>query len=393
MPLKIVIADDEKMVAELLADNIKKMDIECDILGVFKRGKEVIDFVKHNVVDIVLTDIMMPEMDGLELAKELNDMGFPGKVVILTGYSNFEYARKAISYKVAQYLLKPIDIEELENVLIELKNDIYYQKSPTIINEIETYECFFIDLITGMYNNGITDEKLDEIGINCPRNSAGSIFKISVSDELDNDWNYDFEFLQGILYNILKMGFREFVCPISSTHLNYYFAFFTDKIDANDIKHKIESVKKIDIKVEKTAVFQNLTDIKNCIIGNGVDGNWEQFNDKENDESNFVKIVNDYIAKNYHNNITRDMVAGYVYMSPSYFSKMYKKLTGMTFFEKLTKVRMEKAIELINEHQHTIAEISEMVGYRNRRYFNKAFTDFTGYSPKEYEDMKKKEVK
>ena len=84
---------------------------------IVKNGKEAAEFVKEHPVDIVLTDILMPYMDGMELSNFLHDNYPEIVIVIFSGFGEFEYAKKAIQYGVSEYLLKPVTAMELTGVL------------------------------------------------------------------------------------------------------------------------------------------------------------------------------------------------------------------------------------------------------------------------------------
>ena len=98
---------------------------------------------------------------------------------------------------------------------------------------------------------------------------------------------------------------------------------------------------------------------------------------------NVIEKANEFINENYAKNITRKDVAEAVYMNPSYFSRYYKKKTGIFYSDYLADVRINHAKELMKTDK-SLAEISHAVGYNTRRYFNANFQTVVGMSPKEY---------
>jgi two-component system response regulator YesN len=113
MPYHLLIADDENTIRKGLAGYMPWDEIDCVVDGAARDGMEAIDFLKNGNPDIVITDIKMPRCDGIELAKYIHENRPWVKVIILTGYAEFEYARSAISCGVTDYLLKPISKDTL----------------------------------------------------------------------------------------------------------------------------------------------------------------------------------------------------------------------------------------------------------------------------------------
>ncbi|WP_164472802.1 response regulator transcription factor [Cohnella candidum] len=124
---KLLIVDDEELVREAIKEQMdwEKLGYRC--AGDCEDGAEALEFVERETPDIVLTDIGMPFMDGLELTRELS-LRFPQvKVVILTGYDDFDYARQAVKLQAVDYILKPITSAELEGVLLKLKEELDHE--------------------------------------------------------------------------------------------------------------------------------------------------------------------------------------------------------------------------------------------------------------------------
>ena len=90
-----------------------------EVAGCAEDGTEALEWLAHNRADLVVTDIVMCNMSGLELARTLWERGYPARVVLLSAHGEFDYARQGIAYGVAAYLLKPVRHEELLTVLNE----------------------------------------------------------------------------------------------------------------------------------------------------------------------------------------------------------------------------------------------------------------------------------
>ncbi|MFC7679377.1 response regulator [Paenibacillus sp. GCM10028914] len=118
---KIIIVDDEPIVREGIRNRISWADHGFECVGVSENGQEALGMIAHFRPDVVMTDIYMPFMDGLELSRHVAEH-YPGtKMIILTGYDDFEYAQQAVKLQVTDFILKPITSAELREVLDKLK--------------------------------------------------------------------------------------------------------------------------------------------------------------------------------------------------------------------------------------------------------------------------------
>ena len=121
---RILLVDDEILVRDAIRENIDWEAMDCELVGDCDNGKAAAEFVKIHPVDIVLTDILMPYMDGMELSRFLHDNYPDIVIVIFSGFGEFEYAKKAIQYDVSEYMLKPVTAMELRNVIEKMKEKV-----------------------------------------------------------------------------------------------------------------------------------------------------------------------------------------------------------------------------------------------------------------------------
>lgn len=120
---RLLIVEDERPLRDgLMAFEWKRLGFQA--VGAEPNGEAALDFLGRQEVDVVLTDIRMPFIDGLELTRRAR-LGHPGlKVLLLSGHRDFEYAKAAIRLGVTEYLLKPVNLDELRQVFLDLKADL-----------------------------------------------------------------------------------------------------------------------------------------------------------------------------------------------------------------------------------------------------------------------------
>lgn len=116
----IILADDEQNILYGMQKGINWEELGFIVAGTAQNGKEVLEMMDDLHPDLVISDIKMPFMDGLELAKTIHENYMNTKVILFSGWDDFEYARLAISYGVSEYLMKPIDYDEMKKLLVNM---------------------------------------------------------------------------------------------------------------------------------------------------------------------------------------------------------------------------------------------------------------------------------
>jgi len=123
-PYKLILVDDEFIVRDGISRCVPWGDNGFELCGLFENGLDAMEYIENNPVDIVISDINMPKMDGLALSRTLSDV-FPDiTVLLLTGYDDFDYAREAVKNQVREFLLKPITADELSGVLSRIQREM-----------------------------------------------------------------------------------------------------------------------------------------------------------------------------------------------------------------------------------------------------------------------------
>ena len=126
---KLLIADDEAKIRDGLVNYIPWDTFGFQVVAEGENGKQVLDYIFHHPVDVVLCDIKMPIMSGIELASVLYEQRHKTKVVFLSAYKDFEYAQKAIVYGVRNYIIKPTKFNELLNTFSKIRDELDLEKN------------------------------------------------------------------------------------------------------------------------------------------------------------------------------------------------------------------------------------------------------------------------
>lgn len=175
---KVLLVDDEILVREAISAKIEWNQLGYELAGDCENGKAAIEFLNETPVDVVLTDIGMPYVDGMQLSKYICENFPQTSIIIFSGYSDFEYAKQAIQYKVSEYILKPVTKQELSEVLLRIKDKLdgerqQEQKIDELTKVYRTYtknEALIVSrtlsrLVRGTQEVSTSLKELEEFGI------------------------------------------------------------------------------------------------------------------------------------------------------------------------------------------------------------------------------------
>lgn len=139
---QILIVDDEQLMREYLQYNISILCPYFSVTGVASDGLEAVELLKKQTFHVVITDIKMPEMDGLKLAGYINTHFPKIKTIIISGYSEFNYAKQAIKYNVDDYLLKPLVDDEMKEVLQKIHEEFIQDEQQSAADPLDDNSRF-----------------------------------------------------------------------------------------------------------------------------------------------------------------------------------------------------------------------------------------------------------
>lgn len=166
--IKLVIVEDETNVRECLEHLFPWNTLDVEVVASFTNGQSAYHYLMLNEADLLLTDIRLPGMTGLELVQKLRENQNMLPVIILTGYKQFDYAQQAIRYQVNDFLLKPIKYEDLTSAIIRIKEQILVTNSIDVSNvpsKIATYHDRIIDTAKHFVQDNLATASLESTAL------------------------------------------------------------------------------------------------------------------------------------------------------------------------------------------------------------------------------------
>jgi len=228
---KAIAVDDNKIHLNEILSIVEWRDFGIDIVQTFPNGQKALNAIKDLQPDIVITDIMMPVMNGLELAHHVNRLYPHIKIIFISSADDFDTAKTAVSLNVGEYILKPLDADEVKVSLSEFvrkfkieksKNDRLLELSEIISAQRELFiEQFLREALYNEMSREEINSRLDILSLSDLKNKSVSVINLRVltDDDLVNEYNDSLsvkqilsEFsLQGFEKYIIQMSINEFV--------------------------------------------------------------------------------------------------------------------------------------------------------------------------------------
>lgn len=259
---KLLLVDDEARQVKALENIISRLKPQYEIFKA-ENGQEALSFLRYNSIDILMTDIKMPMMDGLELIEKLSETGQKTKIVILSGYEEFSYAQKAIRFNVHDYLVKPVSKNDLQELLDRIEKSLederkQIQQQISLKQRLDNSLPVYLEHQLNKWVRGKLDEEgCREISSIFSQNIYGAVFIMDChriekpSEVLDQDKTS--EYLQRIKFaikNNLKPvghtisfpleGYRDFVVTIISTDHPFKLSSYTISKRLNDVIKELQ---------------------------------------------------------------------------------------------------------------------------------------------------------
>lgn len=362
--MKILIVDDEPIVREGLKNNVSWKDFDLFVAGCEANGKSALDVFKREVPDIILTDIRMPYMDGLELTREVKKIDPLVVVILLSAYDDFKYAQQAIRLGAFDYILKPIDIDTLKETVRRavLKRKELLDKEKEPLPALNKNDLKFFKAEYYKYPLKL-EEELSKAIKRGDKNLAVNIFDNIWGEFYEKEYSEDFIKRWGL--ELIAVITRSLVEIGENADVLFKETDPWRQISDMPTKDKLREWMKNIIEVVSEYVFLTKNSKNKKLV----------------DEA--IKLI----QENYNDfNISLNNIAEKLYITPNYLSTLFKNEMGVTFSDYLMAYRIEKAKELLKDIKVKIYEVAEAVGYTDQHYFSKVFKNITGFTPKEYRE-------
>lgn len=393
--MNILLVDDESLVRTSMARMIVNVEPNHR-LSEAEDGEEALKLLQEQPFDLVITDIRMPAVGGLELSKQISERWPDIFIIMLTGYADFHYAQEAIRYNVEEYLLKPASVEHIQQAIAKVEAALRSRRASEEVGKHRTQSLLekrvhdlFYELPLPYY---------DEL-LFCPFGRL-ALYSFGALSE-----HYQGRATRFAVKNVIEDVLSPYGSPIVVVGKQAVTAVLflpeasrVSEADLKGLTDKVAQLSKLVIKIDLTASFGGFTtqlkDIRELyelsLRAFGVVSEPEpepQPGPNANKNEPVHRIVRsalEMIQERYTEDLTLTSIAATLFVSPNYLSSLFKTEIGSTFTHHLTKARMNRAKQLLRETNMKIYQICELVGYSDQAHFSRMFKTLEGTSPYDY---------
>lgn len=368
---RVLIADDEELELKAMHFFLERNYPEAVLLPDAQDGTQVVETVTGENPELLILDIEMPGLNGLQALAILRERGYRGHVIVKTAYGKFAYAKDALHLHVDAYLLKPVRKSELKEQMdavlsqieAERKQEASREKKGEFISGFILSLCFTKEGGQYLMDVGkikrLSEEATGKLSLFCDFTICAAegnvlpmlIYTSSAMDE--KGYQKLFEDVEGMMSQICQTVFG-----------------MVPEIRAGFLISDIEKRLPIQIQLQ------------------------EKRTDKTKEQSNtsgyslHLQKAIQYMGEHYEENISLEDTAAHIKLSTSYLSHLFRQELHKNFVDYLTEVRMEQARVLIDQGIDNVNVLAEKVGYQYASYFCRQFKKYTGMTVGEYKRRK-----
>jgi two-component system response regulator YesN len=354
----ILIVEDERIEREALSALLQEgFSSEIKTMRYATNGEQALREFNKQVPDLVFLDIHIPKINGLELLERLSGQ-LKTEIIIVSAYSQFEYAQKALRLGVRDYLLKPVDTTQFCRVVTEVFDSLYRKnEAEQLLKQmIPHHEVLFSSEFSEEFLAYLKDEKFLEFSELSFSEGPASAAHYLV--------NQQHEFSAAQLLQFLVMFFQSLHLP----HNEFLSSFDFSSTDLIRLQSELTP-----------ALFERLvTDFMqrvNLLI--------QQDADSETTKR-LVKDIDTYLQEHFHEQINLEHLGVHVNRNPAYISRLYKIETGLNIKDRLKNLRISAARAMLEQGNVSVKEVAFSVGFSDPNYFSTVFKKETGLSATDY---------
>ena len=386
---RLVIVDDESAVVEGLKNALDWEGFQIEIPCATTDPFEALDYVQDHQVQIVITDVSMPGMTGLELIHRIKEQKPSVYIIILSAYDNFEYVRTALRYGAENYLLKPLDPESLSDTISQIIHNL--EEREILQNNygrtmLTFRSAFTQQWVAGYLSASELESRAQLLGIDLTAEGI-TVLIFEGGEPSGAEMSRFFELLLRFLPGHFTASFyfetpQRLVCvlsPVDGTQPETvdFVHGVMEQIAADSLPIGVSIGPTVASPDEVPSSYRQACKEEPGDISAHMD-----MSDRE--RSPLVESVLSIIREGDDRDISLKTLAARYRVSPAYLGTIFRQQTGWYFNDYLAEARLTRAAGLLKDTDLKVREIVDRTGFSSQTYFNRSFKRRFGVSPLSY---------
>ncbi|SET28119.1 response regulator [Paenibacillus sp. NFR01] len=391
--MNILIADDERVIREGIKRTIRHIFPDYQVF-VAERAEEAVKFMEENRIHIVLTDILMPGMSGLEFMK-ISKRRYPYvKWVVISAHSEFAYAQEAVRLGARDYLLKPIGKPKLEELINNLAAEI--QRDSDITKQGERLRASLRFLREGVFQRLASGLDIGNLDIRSFVEDYRDFYLVMILlDDSERSVRLEHFIVENVLTELIELHGHGFVVSHDRQSLIGLVTLHEDaRVEQfqEEVRSHLTHYLKIPFQILYSGLSSDINTVPQTVkrMREASASQAFELEPLKGSGEKAIDVALHYIKEHFGEDLSLEKMASVVFLNPAYFSQLFKQKTGLGYKEYVTSLRLEQAKLLLLNPKLKLAEIAERVGYQDMRHFTQMFRKKFGLTPTEYrqqEDM------
>jgi len=395
---KVLIADDEPKIRHGLRSTVEQIRPDMQVVAEAEDGEMALALVQKEKPDILMIDVRMPFLNGLDLIQKINGVWQDCVIIVVSGHDEFEYAQRALKLKVFEYVLKPVPQDVLASVLQRAEEELSairrrahylsWARDQLERNMPILREQLLRDWVHGRLSRAEIQEQAAFLGVDTAGYRMVALIHILErlrGGELPQEKDRRIELFAA--RRVVEEALKDFapvavflddpddVVALTGPAAGPAWAQAIEVMESRAARSLTHALVVAHAPVP-TEAFDGIAEIYESLSADVA---------RRSGHRSFVLQAQNYIDSNYGKpDLTLEEVASTVQVSPGYLSRLLKRETGFSFVDYLTRVRITKAVHLMADPAVKVYEVAEAVGYQSQHYFSRAFKRVFGRSPVEY---------
>lgn len=384
--MNILVVDDEPIIRSGIQRTIERAFPQHRV--VLAEGPiDAVQRLKNELIDLVLTDVLMPGMNGLELMEVSRTLHPDAKWVVISAYSEFEYAKKAVRLGARDYLLKPIGKDILVELIKKMGEEIAERnvraKESLLLKQNLRFlrEAVFARWASGLDLGGIDLASFTE--------SYPDFHLLMVHVESDTDTKLEHFIVENVMNELIGSFGRGFVASIDAKSLLGLVKLERGGMAGlnEELRSCLKRYLKKPFQLLMSSRIEDPSRVPEEVQRMRESSEYQVYDHYASGGEQAVEVALQYIKARYGAELSLEKVASVVYLNPAYFSQLFKQKTGQGFKEYITQLRLDHAMEMLGESELKVGDIAERVGYPDVRHFSQVFRKKLGSTPSEYREQ------